>query len=456
VRAANENAALDRFNRSYEYDGLGDDYARFLVEELLPDVETKKTADGRPVRFSHDAKDRAIGGSSSGAVCAFTAAWERPDQFSRVWSAIGTYVGLRGADRYPTLLRKYEPKPLRVFLQDGSNDQNIYAGDWWFANQMMERALTFAGYEVEHAWGEGGHSGAHGTALFPDVMRWLWKGWPAPVSAGRSRNTVLSEILLPGENWQQMSPAVKPSSDLVVDAKGEVQMTHTPMAYGPDGRLYAVTVNGKLTAGSGSGAANGAGNGSGKEATLTSGVRGSDLVVAHNGNVYLVEPGSRDQAPSKVWLVKQDGQKKSVDVGPIGARGIALSADQTLLYVSDSRSHWVYSYQIQPDGSLQHKQRYYWLHVPDTAEGSEAAGMCVDRAGRLYVATNLGVQVCDQPGRVNAILPVPGGKVTSVALGGENGDTLYAVAGDKLYRRKLGTRGVHAFEAPTRPGPPRL
>ena len=95
---APSDKALDRFNRSYEYDGLGDNYARFLLEELLPEVEKKTTADGRPIRLSKDGNDRCSGGASSGAICAFTAAWERPDQFSRVFSAIGTYVGLRGAD----------------------------------------------------------------------------------------------------------------------------------------------------------------------------------------------------------------------------------------------------------------------------------------------------------------------------------------------------------------------
>ena len=125
VRAADANAALDRFNRSFEYDGLGDAYARFLLEELLPEVETKKTSDGRPIRLSKDGNDRAIGGSSSGAIAAFTGAWESNGAFSRVWSAIGTYVGLRGGDRYSTLIRKYEPKPIRIFLQDGSNDNNI-------------------------------------------------------------------------------------------------------------------------------------------------------------------------------------------------------------------------------------------------------------------------------------------------------------------------------------------
>src|SRR4029434_6438394 len=191
VKATDANAALDRFNRSFEYDGLGDNYARFLLEELLPEVETKKTSDGRPIRLSRNGNDRAIGGSSSGAICAFTAAWEQPEAFSRVFSAIGTYVGLRGGDRYHTLIRKFEPKPIRIFLQDGSNDNNIYGGDWWMANQTMERALTFAGYEVQHVWGEGGHNGRHGAALFPDAMRWLWKDWPQPVQVGQTKNNTL-------------------------------------------------------------------------------------------------------------------------------------------------------------------------------------------------------------------------------------------------------------------------
>ena len=138
---APSDQALDRFNRSYEYDGLGDDYVRFLLDELLPEVEKKTTADGRPIRLSRDGNDRCIAGASSGAICAFTAAWERPDAFRRVFSAIGTYVGLRGGNVYPTLIRKYEPKPIRIFLQDGSSDLNIYGGDWWMANQEMERAL---------------------------------------------------------------------------------------------------------------------------------------------------------------------------------------------------------------------------------------------------------------------------------------------------------------------------
>jgi len=469
VRARDGNTALDRFNRSYEYDGLGDHYARFLAEELLPDVETKKTSDGRAIRLSRNPNDRAIGGSSSGAVAAFTAAWERPDQFRRVFSAIGTYVGLRGADRYPTLLRKYEPKPLRVFLQDGSNDLNIYAGDWWEANQMMERALTFAGYEVEHAWGDGGHNGAHGTAIFPDAMRWLWKDWPQPVKAGRSRNGMLNEILAAGEGWQAVSGDWTAVSGLASDAKGELWFHEgaqaqrlgadgqaapvstqgkqpSGQAFGPDGRLYTVTGDGHVFAL----------DMDGKSKKLADDIRGGDVVAASNGNLYVTEPGPAGAAASKVWLIRPNGRKQVVDTGLEAASGVTLSPDQTLLYVADRRSHWVYSYQIQPDGTLQAKQQYYWLHTPDTREDSGAGAMRVDRGGRLYVATSLGVQVCDQPGRVNCILPLPNGPVSSLSFGGPNLDTLYAVSGGKLYRRKLSVAGAHAWAAPNKPPVPGL
>ncbi len=472
VRAADTNAALDRFNRSVEYDGLGDSYARFLLEELLPDVETKKTSDGRAIRLSRSGNDRAIGGSSSGAIAAFTAAWERPNAFTRVFSTIGTYVGLRGGDRYPTLIRKYEPKPLRVFLQGGSNDLNIYGGDWWMANQMMERALTFAGYEVQHVWGEGGHNGRRGTALFPDAMRWLWKDWPEPVRAGQTKNNTLNALLIPGEGWQIAAQGGRFTEGPAVNAQGEVFFNDVPnsktykigldgtvsvfiadskrgdgQAFGPDGRLYAVASGAQKVIAYDSG---------GKAKIVADGFRGNDIVVAHNGNLYVTNPSANAAEPSKIWLITPDGKKRVVDTGLRFSNGITLSPDQTLLYVADSRSHWVYSYQIQPDGSLQHKQRYYWLHTPDTDDDSGADGLRVDRDGRLYVATRLGIQVCDQAGRVNAIIPTPNGKISNLCFGGQNFDTLFATCGDKVYKRKLKVQGAHAWTAPHRPTPPGL
>ena len=473
VRAADANTALDRFNRSFEYDGLGDNYVRFLLEELLPDVETKKASDGRAIRLSKNGNDRAIGGASSGAICAFTAAWERPGEFSRVFSSIGTYVGLRGGDRYSTLVRKSEPKPIRIFLQDGSNDLNIYGGDWWMTNQTLERALVFAGYEVQHVWGEGGHNQKHATAIFPDAMRWLWKDWPQPPKAGQSKNQTLNDILIPGEGWQLVSEGYRFTEGPAANAKGEVFFTDIPaskaykigldgkvsvfvedskrsygQAFGPDGRLYAVAAGEQKVI---------VYDADGKPATFAEGFVGNDIVVAHNGNVYVTNPpASNSTEPSKVWLIKPNGEKKVVDAGLVFANGVTLSPDQTLLYVCDYRSHWVYSYQIQSDGALQYKQRYYWLHEPDASDDSAADGMRVDRDGRLYVATRLGVQVCDQAGRVNAIIPTPNGRVSNLTFGGESFDTLFATCGDKVFKRKLKVRGAQAWDAPNKPVAPRL
>ena len=473
VKAADANTALDRFNRSYEYDGLGDNYVRFLLEELLPEVETKKTSDGRAIRLSHDGNDRAIGGASSGAIAAFTAAWERPDAFARVFSAIGTYVDLRGGLRYPALIRKYEPKPIRIFLQDGSNDNNKYGGDWWMANQTMERALTFAGYEVQHAWGDGGHTGKQATAILPDAMRWLWKDWPKPLTIGQTKNDTLNDVLIPGEDWKLVSEGYKSVEGPAANARGEVFFNDATssktfkigldgkvsqfiadskkgsgQAFGPNGKLYAVAAGDQKVV---------VYDADGTAKVIAEGWVGNDIVVAHNGNVYVTNPpAGNSNDPSKVWLIKPGGEKSIVDTGLKYANGIALSPDQTLLYVADYRSHWVYSYLIQLDGSLQDKQRFYWLHVPDTSDQSNADGLRVDRDGSLYVATAMGIQVCDQAGKVQCIIPTPNRRLSNFAFGGERFDTLYATCGDRVYKRKLKVIGAHAWDKPDKPAPPKL
>ena len=205
-----------RFNRSFEFDSLSDVLAEFIIEELLPAVEQHKTPDGLPIHLSTDPNDRGMMGGSTGGIGSFTVAWQRPDAFRRVYSMIGTYVGMRGGDRYPVLIRKTDPKPLRVFLQDGSRDGwpgGLEFGDWWMSNQEMERALTFSGYEVNHSWGVLGHEGSHGESILPDVMRWLWKDWPKPVEAGTSQNSMLRTVMQPKENWEQVRsnmPAINP------------------------------------------------------------------------------------------------------------------------------------------------------------------------------------------------------------------------------------------------------
>ena len=186
----------ERYNRSFEYDSVSPRYAKFIIEELLPQVRER-------VQITDDPNRTAIGGSSSGAIAAFGVAWHRPDRVRRVFSTIGTYVGLRGGDAYPTLVRKSEPKPLRVFLQDGRNDLNIYGGDWFTANLDMLSALQWGGYQTEHVWGDGGHNGKHGGAIFPDALRWLWKDANQPIEPPSVANhPEWSKWLLPGEAWR--------------------------------------------------------------------------------------------------------------------------------------------------------------------------------------------------------------------------------------------------------------
>ena len=467
---AQSDQALDRFNRSFEYDGLGDGYARFILDEILPEVEKKKTADGREIKLSKDGNDRCIAGSSSGAICAFTAAWERPDAFRRVFSAIGTYVGLRGGQNYSTLIRKYEPKPIRIFLEDGSNDNNIYAGDWWIANQAMQRSLVFAGYEVDFKWGEGGHSGKHAGEIFPDVMRWIWKDYPTPVKAGKG-SPQIQEILIPGEDWQLVGENYKFTEGPAVNAKGEVFYNDVGASktfkVGLDGKLtefladskkgdgQAIGPDGRLYANAGATEQLLAWDADGKSTVFADGFKGNDLVVRHDGSVYATAPFKTPNV-SEVWYVSPKGDKKIVDTGLKFANGICCSPDQTLLYVADSRTHWVYSYQIQADGSLAHKQKYFHLHVRDVDEDSGVDGLRTDRDGRLWAATRMGLQVCDQPGRVNCIIPTPNGKLANLTFGGENFDTIYACCGDKVYRRMVKVKGANGWAAPIKPKTPGL
>lgn len=154
-------------NRSVEYDTLNADYARFLESEILPEV-------GKSYLLTEDPALRGIGGISSGGICAFTVAWERPDLCRKVLSAVGSFTNIRGGNAYPFLIRKTERKPLRVFLQDGRNDLDNEHGNWPLANQEMDAALRFMNYEVKFEFGEGGHNGKHAGAILPQSLRWLW------------------------------------------------------------------------------------------------------------------------------------------------------------------------------------------------------------------------------------------------------------------------------------------
>jgi enterochelin esterase family protein len=155
-------------NRSLEYDSANADYARFLTEDVLPAIEGS-------YHIASDPDCRGIAGISSSGHAAFTVAWERSDAFRKVVSLVGSFVDIRGGDRYPPLVRKSERKPLRVFLQDGIQDLDTIFGNWPIANQDLAAALAYRDYDYKFELGEGGHSVWHGASILPDAMRWLWR-----------------------------------------------------------------------------------------------------------------------------------------------------------------------------------------------------------------------------------------------------------------------------------------
>ena len=463
VPPQNKNAQA-RFNRSLEYDDMSDRYSQFLIDELLPHIER-----AHGVQFSTDPNRRGITGASSGAICAFNVAWHRPDSFRRVYSTIGTYVGLRGGDEIPTLIRKTEPKPLRIFLQDGENDLNIYGGDWWIANQMMQRALKFSGYELKHEWGKGRHSRKHGNAIFPDAMRWLWHGDEVTTHYDQCRNEAV-RFLEPGEEWQLLSDGHGWAEGLAATPDGSVFFTDVPaskiyrigtddkvelfaentgkangLRLGPDGLLY--------------GAANGAGQiaawnpETAKRTVIADGVKCNDLVVRHDGTIYFTNP-----AGNKIMMIRKgSGQAVVVDTFR-DPNGLTLSADQTMLFVGHFPGRFIYSYTLNADGTLANKQEYYYMHSPSNSPVGHLDGMCVSRDGWLVAATELGVQICDQPGRGHLILPKPrlAKRASYTAFGGKDWKTLYIATGNRVYKRRTKLTGAQPWQPPAKPPRPRL
>ena len=165
-------------NRPAEYNTLDDKYARVIVDELMPVLD-------KDYNISKDPERHGIGGASSGAIAAFTVAWERPNHFRKVLSIVGSFVNLRGGDAYPDIVEKSEKKPIRIFLQDGRNDNRGQGRggydqrrDWFFQNVRLMKALTAKGYDVNYAWGMNTHGQRMGGPMLPDMMRWLWRDHP--------------------------------------------------------------------------------------------------------------------------------------------------------------------------------------------------------------------------------------------------------------------------------------
>lgn len=292
-----------RYNRSNEFDATNGNFGRFIASEIIPVVDGMALDDGRVIHLSDNPDDRMIFGLSSGGIAAFCAAWFDPNLFRRVFSGCGTFVPMRGGNDLQALVRKNEPKPIRIFLQDGFSDAwNPLFGSWFEANAMLGTALEFAGYDCKFDWAEGTHSVKRANEIFSDVMRWMWRGYPDPIKAGKTSNDMLDAILCDGAQWTPDAPL--PLADAA------------PTAVYPDS-LH--------------------------------------MVYAEDGSNWLIQA---------LW-------------------------DET-------------------QGRYTRDQRFYWLHSPDNA-AVRVGGMAFDSKGNLWALTDAGLQICDQNGRVRAIIDLPKG-----------------------------------------------
>ena len=449
-------------NRSFEYDGLGDRYATFLLDEILPEVESR-------YNISDDPKMRAIGGSSSGAICAFTVAWERPDQFQKVYNSVGSYTNLRGGDAYSGLVRKTEPKPIRVYMADTSGDVDNAFGSWPIANQQMASSLQYMGYEVRFDWAEGYmHNADYGSSRFPDAMKWLWRNEAHSPTIDTSDDLrgdlTLLNLLVPGESWkvvaQDLGFADAPCSDdqgnfyfcdmkapavYRVDAiSGEKSVlakeSVSGLEFGPDGLLYACqgkqkrvisidTTNGDVK-------------------VVASDVQPNDMAISKDGFIFITET----QAKQVTRINIKTGEVSVADTGITRPNGIALSNDGGTLAVSDHGGPYTWTFRVNAGGELDAKMPTMPMRLPIDLKGefkfnepppyssvSRGDGMCVDKAGRYYVTSELGVQIFDPTGRPCGVLPKPDKTMplTSCTLAGENHETLFITNGRAVYQRQL-------------------
>lgn len=470
--------AQNRFERVFEYDSLSDRYSRFLLEELIPEV-------ARKYNLSKDPNDRALSGVSTGAVGAFMAAWNRPDQFRRVLSFIGTFVAMKGADAMPALIRRTEPKPIRIFLQAGKNDHIVpaqpygtfYGGSWPMNNRVMLEALESTGYDAKLVLGDEGHNMKHGAAIMPEALRWLWRDYPNPIVAKEPaaisqpgwdpRGKVFSTVSI-DKPWQQVgetyTSVTSPAADRIgnvyfadpaanriykSDAGGKVTLFRNnssgakALAIGPGGRLYVFQSANKRIVSYGAG---------GDEKVVAPNVEASGIAINAKGAIYFA-----DAVHKTIGYIDARGQARNVYSGGEIAvpSAVALSPDQAMLIVTDAQSRFSWSFQIAAAGSLINGEPFYRLEMPEAGWMSGAHGVTLDSIGQVYFATAVGLQVCEANGRVAQILnPPEHGTIGSLTFGGKDRNWLYVAEGGKLFRRQVKVNGVSSDAPATLPKPP--
>jgi gluconolactonase len=504
IMPALSDQAQNRYERIFEYDSLTPRFSSFLIEELIPEV-------ARTYNLSKDPNDHGIAGISTGGVGAFVAAWNRPDQFRRVITWVGSFGNFRGADRLPGLIRRTEPRPIRIFMQTGRQDLVNYAGSWYLENPRMAAALEFAGNDVKIELGEDGHSNRHGASILPDTLRWLWRDYPKPVTvmepqpgAGRGLFAQLvprREVVPPPQTapppaaaapaagrgsgprgavyaliyrdkpWEQVGDSYKSASSPAMDKDGNVFFADpaSNRIYKSDAagivslfkentggaRALRVGADGRLYATQLSAKRLVSYGPAGDEKTVAQNIQANDLILTKSGAIYFV-----DTAQKTVAYISEKGERRVVyNRGEImSPTALTLTADQSMLLVGDGMDRYQWSFQIATDGSLVNGEPFQRLEMPEEGLFSGVGGLTVDSIGYMWATSAMGIQVCEQPGRCSNILNKPefnATPVTSIAFGGANRTWLYVTQGGKLFRRETRRTGVVAWE-PVKPPQPGL
>lgn len=503
------DADQNRYNRIYEYDSLTPRFSDFLLDELIPAV-------AKNYNLSKNPDDRGLSGVSTGAVGAFAAAWNRPDQFHRVLSFIGTYVSMKGADALPALVRKTEPKPIRIFMQDGMQDHIVppepYGtspfGSWPINNQVMYEALEFAGYDVKLDMGAGAHNTQQAGAILPDALRWLWRDYPAPVEVHEpaaaheagydTSNRVFSTIYL-DKPWQQIGGSYGSITSLAADRNGNVYLPDAMdkkilrvdplgsaapfigvpesapdpnskliLRMGPGDRLYAyipAAGSDPFHRGLIASWSTASEKASDRQIIAHELPDVQDFVVMRDGTIYSLNLPVLDLGRSFAridLLGKSHNVYNLTDTSSelfIPSR-LALSPDQSMLVAIDEISRYDWSFQIAADGSLVNGEPFYRLEAPETTDPAErggSQGAVEDTEGMVYFATPIGIQVAMQNGRIVEILnsPIPGGSpLTAMTFAGDgNQNWLYVAQDGKLFRRPVKVTGANAWTVVKPPKP---
>ncbi|HVE16210.1 MAG TPA: SMP-30/gluconolactonase/LRE family protein, partial [Chthoniobacterales bacterium] len=404
-----------------------------------------------------------LAGTSSGGICAFTAAWFHPEAFRKVITGIGSFTNIRGGYWYPAAIRKTERKPLHVFLQDGEKDLDNVHGSWPLGAHEMVAALTFAGYDVKSTFGDGGHSGKQLGSLLPEALRWMWRKdaaapTPAPEAGG---DLALSGLLIPGKDWELVTSRKfvdaacsdaagnfyfsdlnggtgisKVAVDGTISVYNAQATSVSGLKFGPDGRLYAFQGSRKRVI---------AIDDKGAIEEIAGGVDGNDLTIDHEGRIYVTETGK------KQVVVIEKGKTRVVATGPKAPNGLALSPDQETLAVSDydGNATAAWAFRVEANGDLTAGMPVFPYRRFGAAVESKGDGVTCDTRGRWYIGTETGVQVFDPNGRpVGLVLPPSSGPITSLTLSGPGLHWLFALSGDRVYKREVNATGFLPSQPP--------